>query len=409
MGKPRVLKPCRRQVTMKFEAPDDLIPADHMARVFDRVVQWLDVSKLLAGVRAVEHGGGRPVFCPGMLLTLWLYATWRAIGSAREIERLVRSDDGFKWIVGDLDVGRFAINDFRVAHGEALLDLMADVLASLMHKGMLPLDVMALDGTRVRAAASAPSFRRFESLLECRDQAALHLKAVFADADNPDVTRAQQVAREAAARDIVRRTDEALVAVAELQQGRGPKERQARASTTDVDARVMKMPDGGFRPAYNIQLAVVGKDTGGPRTIVGVEVTNVGSDMGAVTRMIDEIKENTGASPERLLADGNHARHGCIEYADAQGIDLLVPPGKKSKANASDSPAVTRWRDRMTTDDAKRAYRARAALVELTNAHLKTHFGLDHVLVRGTGKVLCVALIAAMTFNIAQNAAALLA
>src|SRR5947209_10352021 len=60
-----------------------------------------------------------------------------------------------------------------------------------------------------------------------------------------------------------------------------------RGSTTDADARVMKMGDGGFRPAYNVQMATAGSEMGGPRTIVGVRVTNVGSDMGSVTPMVD--------------------------------------------------------------------------------------------------------------------------
>ena len=151
---------------MKIEAPDDLIAVDHQARLFARVVERLDLSRLTTDVKSVEHGGGRPVLCRGMLLTLWLYATSRGIGSAREIERHTTSDDGFKWIVGDLDVGRAAIAEFRVSHGEALLGLMADVLAALIHKGALSLDVVALDGTRTRASASAPSFRRFDSLVE---------------------------------------------------------------------------------------------------------------------------------------------------------------------------------------------------------------------------------------------------
>ncbi|OGQ25530.1 MAG: hypothetical protein A2138_13915 [Deltaproteobacteria bacterium RBG_16_71_12] len=403
MNKPRLLKPCRRQAVMKFQAPDDLIDATNPARLFARVVESLDLSKLTAGVKSVEHGGGRPVLCPGMLLTLWLYATSRGIGSAREIERLTTSDDGFKWIVGDLEVGRFAITEFRVSHGEALLGLMSDVLAALMHKGLLSLDVVALDGTRTRASASAPSFRRFESLVECREQALLHIKAVLADADNPEVTRGQQAAREAAARDILRRTEEAIVTACQLEQESGT---EARASTTDNDARVMKMPDGGFRPGYNIQLAVAGKETGGPRTIVGVDVTNLGSDMGAVTKMIDEVNAMTGVAPKHILADGNHARHACFDNAAARGVDVLVPPSKRSKAHAKDSAAVTAWRERMTTDDAKRLYRGRAALVELANAHLKCNFGLDRVLVRGLGKVLCVGIIAALTFNIVQHAAA---
>ena len=225
----------------------------------------------------------------------------------------------------------------------------------------------------------------------------------MADADNPEVTRAQQAAREAAARDILRRTEETIVTVCRLENECGAK---ARASTTDVDARVTKMPDGGFRPGNNIQLAVAGKATGGPRTIVGVDVTNLGRDMGGVTKMIDEVNEMTGAVPKHILADGNHVRHACLDVAAARGVDVIAPPSKRSNARTNDSAAVTAWRKRMTTDDAKRLYRGRAALVELANAHLKSSFALDRVLVRGLGNVLCVGIIAALTFNIVRHAAA---
>lgn len=164
------------------------------------------------------------------------------------------------------------------------------------------------------------------------------------------------------------------------------------------------MPDGGFRPAYNIQLAVAGKETGGPRTIVGVDVINVGSDMGAITRMLGEVREMTGALPKVVLADGNHVRHACIDDAEARGVDVIAPPSDKARARATDTPAVTAWRERMTTDEANRLYRGRAALVELANAHLKSRHGLERVLVRGLGKVMCVAVLGALTFNIMQHA-----
>ncbi len=184
----------------------------------------------------------------------------------------------------------------------------------------------------------------------------------------------------------------------------------ARASTTDAEARVMKMPDGGFRPGYNIQFAVAGSEMGGPRTIVGVQVTNVGSDMGSVTSMIDQIAARTGALPETLLADANHAKHQCIDNAAAKQVELIVAvPDNAGDAGRQASQAVLDWRARMETDEAKRLYRARASLVELANAHVKEQLGLEQLLVRGLAKVTCVALLTSLAFNIVQNAARLLA
>ncbi len=142
----------------------------------------LDLRKLLRDAKAVEGTVGRKTLSPRMKLVLWLYAISTGVGSAREIARLVRSDDAYRWIVGDLEVCHDTLSSFRVDHGAALDELMTDILASLVHKGVLSLDVVAQDGIRIRAAATAPSFRRLESLLECREQAALHLKAVLAQA-----------------------------------------------------------------------------------------------------------------------------------------------------------------------------------------------------------------------------------
>jgi len=365
----------------------------------------------LDGVKAIDGTVGRKTLSPQMKLALWLYAISNGVGSAREIARLVRSDDGYRWIVGDLEVGHHALSAFRVGHGAVFEQLMTDILASLMHKGVLSLDLVAQDGIRIRAAATAPSFRGHESLLECREQAALHLKATLANADDPELSAVQKAAREAAARDFQQRVEAAISTVVELQKTRKPSDKPARASTTDAEARVMKMADGGFRPAYNVQMATAGSPLGGPRTIVGVQVTNVGSDMRSVVPMLEQINLRTGQFPKTLLADANHAAHDCIRTATEAGVEVLISVPTRSQnagANADLDPAIVAWRERMTTDEAKKVYRARASLCELTNAHLRSHHGVDQFLVRGLAKVTCVALLGAIASNVLQHATTLL-
>jgi transposase len=172
--KPRVAEPQRKQAVIRFELPEETLVPTHRARVLWEVVGTLDLGRFLRGVKAVEGTVGRKTLSPRMKLVLWLYAISTGVGSAREIARLVRSDDAYRWIVGDLEVGHDTLSSFRVDHGAALDELMTDILASLMHKGVLSLELVAQDGIRIRAAATAPSFRRYESLLECREQAALH-------------------------------------------------------------------------------------------------------------------------------------------------------------------------------------------------------------------------------------------
>ncbi len=231
--------------------------------------------------------------------------------------------------------------------------------------------------------------------------------------DDPEQTPGQRAASEAGARDRQRRVEEAVATVLELQQTAEKPER-LRASTTDKDARVMKMPDGGFRPAYNIQLGTVGDKMGGPRTIVGVQVTNSGSDLGSITPMLGDIRKRTGRLPKVLLADGGCVKLSCIEAAGNAGVQVIAPPMKKGAAGKpgpkrGDTPHVKAWRERMTTEEAKSLYRQRPALAELSNADFKERFGLTHVLVRGLAKITCVALLAAIAFNILQHATKLAA
>jgi len=393
---------------MRFEIPEDTLPEDHRARLLWRVVETLDLSAFTADAKAREGVQGRPLTSIRMLLTLWLYAISMGIGSARRIAKLTTSEDAFRWIVGDQKVSHDLLAQFRVTHREALDRVLTDVLAALLQKGLLSLDLVAQDGTRVRASASAPSFRREVALEACREQARLHLQAVAAELDDPEASEAEKRARLEAARDYERRVEAAIATVKSMrEEGKD----EPRASTTDAEARVMKMADGGFRPAYNVQMATAGSPLGGPRTVVAVQVTNVGSDMGSVTPMLAQIEERTGKLPSKLLADANHAQHDCIRRCAELGVEAIIPVPARSKnagRRGDHDEAVEAWRTRMTTDEAKQCYRARASLCELPNAFLKQQQGIAQVVVRGLEKVMCVALLAALAMNLLQHAQDLL-
>jgi transposase len=404
----RTAEPCRTQVEMKFASIDELVDETHLARVVDAVVGQLDLNVLLKKWRAREGRAGRAVTSVRMLLTLWIYALSRGVGSAREIERRTRTEDAFKWIVGDMQPSHDVIARFRVEQGDGFDALLTDLLATLLHRGLLDLSTVAQDGTRVRASASAPSFRSEAALLECREQAALHLKAVLASADENTAT--SQAAREAGARDFQRRVDEALATFGRLRDTTSAADR-ARASTTDPEARVMKMADGGFRPAYNAQFTVAGDAEGGPRTIVAVQVTNVGSDMGSITPALEQVQHRTGRLPKKMLADANHTKMDCVTRAGKMGVRLYCPQVKRRKgATASvttrrdDTPEIAAWRVRMNSCLDRRVYGSRGSLSELANAHLKERAGQPNVLVRGLQKVTSSTLLFAVASNILQHA-----
>ena len=315
--------------------------------------------------------------------------------------------DAYRWICGGVSVNHHTLSDFRVGQAAALDDVMTQVLAVLMHGGLVTLERVAQDGMRVRASAGAASFRREKSLKACLEEARAQVEEAKRQADEPDTQRS---ARERAAteRAVREREERVTRALAELPKAQAAKHKaedkaQARASTTDPEARVMKMGDGGYRPAYNAQFAT---DTAS-RVIVGVGVTNSGSDMGQADPMRAEIERRTGGQPKELLIDGGFAKLDSIDEASKAGTTVCAPVPKPRKEGIDphqpkqgDSPAVADWRQRMGTAEAKEIYKQRAATAETVNADLRTWRGLDRFLVRGSGKVLSVILRSAITYNV---------
>lgn len=403
--RPRLLEADRTQVLLRPSDLESLLPAEHPARTLWACVERLDLAAFYAPIAAVEGAPGRPAIDPKILLTLWLYATKEGIGSARELARLGEAHDAYRWICGGLTINYHTLSDFRVAHQAALDALLTETLAVLLQAGLITLTRVAQDGTRVRASAGAASFRREKSLRRCLAEAAAQVRRCAATDDATAAARsAQQAAAQArAARDRQARLEQALAQLPAARAAKKPADRpEARVSTTDPEARVMKMADGGFRPAYNVQVATETTH----QVVVGVGVTNVGSDMGEAPPMVAAVAARCGAAPAAWLMDGGFAQHEAITHVAAQGVSVYAPVpqaragGDPHVPHAGDSPAVAAWRARMATAEAKGLYRERAATAECVNALWKDQRGLHRVRVRGTPKVLCVALWMAVTHNL---------
>jgi hypothetical protein len=261
------------------------------------------------------------------------------------------------------------------------------------------------DGIRVRASAGAASFRRQPSLERCLQEAQEQVERLRAELEKePEATnRRQMAARQRAAEDRQRRVKAALEQMSDVAAKKPAADKdKARVSTTDADARVMKMGDGGFRPAYNGQFAV---DTE-TQTVVGVEVSNSGSDQGQLVPMLEQLKERYKVIPPESLVDGGFAGLNDIETASEMGSEVYAPVAKpKDKTRdphvplSTDSPAIARWRQRMGTPQAKEIYKQRASTVECVNA-LARNRGLQRLLVRGLGKARAVLLWFAIAHNL---------
>lgn len=308
-GRARVKRPERQQLEWRPVALDQCLPSDHRVRSVWAYVDSLDLSSLYAPIQAVEGSAGRDAVDPRILLALWMFATIEGVGSARQLARLCERDLAYMWICGGVGVNYHLLSDFRVGQGAFLDQLLTDTIATLMHQGLVKLEVVAQDGMRVRAHAGSSSFRRRKTLERCREEANEQVRKLREESEHQTDPNASNARREAARRRVARerreRIEKALDELAKLQEKRSkpaPEEDQKkapRASTTDPEARKMKMADGGYRPAYNVQFA-----TDGPtRMIVEVEVTNSGSDRGQMTPMHQEVCRDYGKTPDSYLVD----------------------------------------------------------------------------------------------------------
>lgn len=407
----------RHQMSWMEGSLDQLLPPDHVARVVWAYVEGLDVSPLLAEIKAVAGGPGQPAIDPRVLLALWLLATLEGVGSARQLDRLCEQHLAYRWICGGVTVNYHTLSDFRVESGEFFSQLLTESVATLMHQGLVELHEVAQDGMRVRAHAGAKTFRRKPSLKKCLAEARRQVEALRKQDDEDDgaVSRREQAARERAARERHERVAAALQEqkkMAErhqqLQREKGTRLREARASTTDPEARRMLMSDGGWRPGYNVELAT---DTRSG-LVVGVDVINVGSDSGQLRPMAEQIERRFGAMPRRMLVDGNFAHLDDIEHlGGTKAVDVIAPIKNEAtqKAQGSDpyqpkrrdGPAVVAWRMRMGTPAAQQAYKRRASTAEWVNARLR-NMGLRQFVVRGLRKVRAVSTLFALAHNLMQ-------
>jgi len=409
-GTARLLEADRTQAVWDVRALDGLLVRWHPARTVWKFVKGLDLRALKAEVRAVEGRAGRPAIDPAILLALWLFGLSNDVRSSRELAQLCKEHDAYRWLCGGVSVSYHTLSDFR-SQSKIFDKLLTQTLAVLMKEGILKVERVAQDGMRIRASAGASSFRTRESLVGYLAEAKARVeRAKVGDTKGRvTVTERQKEADNRAAEEQERRAQRALELMPKAEEAmaaRPEKKRkgEARTSTTDPEARVMKMADGGFRPAYNGEFATDTETT----IILGLDAVNVGSDMGQLLPMLDQLEKRLGSLPKEVLVDGGFPSAKTIDEAEARGITLYAPVprprGTDTKRDryepvAGDSPAKVSWRKRMATEEAQAIYRLRAATAELVNARLR-RYGLAALTVRGLEKVRAMLLLSALTHNL---------
>jgi transposase len=408
----RVVRANRQQVELRPMDLDSVLPPLHRARAIWALVEQLDLSAFYAPIKARGSWAGRDATDPQVLLAVWLYATATGVGSAREVERLCAAHAAYRWLRGGVAVNYHTLSDFRTAHGAALDQLLTQVLAAMAQQGLVTLKRVAQDGTRIRAAAGERSFRRRARLEEFEAQAAAQVQAlreqIGAAAGGGRPAR-QQAAQARAARERQQRVTQALAELQRVETERaeykaGTKEPRgaARGSTTDPAARFMRMPDGGRRPAYNLQVAT---ETAA-EVIVGVHVSQGRTDFAEALPMIKQVEQRCGHKPAAILLDTGYTSQANIEALADQEVTLYgALPARRGKpdpyaARPTDSASLSALKERMRSQAGQAIYRERGQVSERVNGDLKTWRTLERLTVRGVPKVTCVALLNVIAYNL---------
>ncbi len=413
-GKPRLRVPHRDQVEFTWTSLDDRLDPDSQARVVWTMVCRLDHDAWLADIKAVEGHVGRDATDPRLLVALWVFATLKGVGSARELERLCKNHLAYQWLCGGVSVNYHMLADFRSQGGEKWDEMLTQIVATLMDEGLVTMERVAQDGMRVRADAGKSSFRSGERLKELLAESEAQVQALKELAEtNPDeLSKRQRAACARAAAERQARIEEAARHCEELRQkkekrnkGRKEKSSEARASTTDPEARNINFSDGGYRPAFNVQFAT---DTA-TGIVVGVDVTNAGTDSEEMPPMLDQLETRYNDVPDEMLVDGGFASLDAIDAVEERGCKVYAPIKDQEKQKEAgkdpyarkphDTDNTAAWRERMGTEAAQLIYKLRAQTAEWVNAMCRNR-GLWRMPVRGRTKCRIVATLYAITHNL---------
>jgi transposase len=408
-GRPRIQRANRQQIEMRMAALDSLVPEDHKVRIVWEMAQEYDLSRLYGYIDAIEGEAGRPAIDPLILVALWLYATTEGVGSARELARLCEEHIAYQWILGGVSINYHTLADFRVNYESELDEILTENVAALMSEGIVGLDRTAQDGIRVRASAGSGSFRRQARLETFLIEAEEEVKALKEMGENnkDGFDQRRLSAQKRASEERVGRVKKALEEVKKVKETKArshknkAKQKEVRVSTTDPDARIMKMADGGFRAAYNGQFSV---DVGSG-IVVGVDAVNQ-VDQGQMIPMLDQIDRRYHRLPKEHLVDGGFVTNSDMQEASKRNVQIYAPLVEEDleKSNLHqpyklETPIVQAWQERMNSSQGKEIYKQRASSIEWVNA-LARKRGLHQFGIRGKQKVKSALLWFALVHNL---------
>jgi len=309
----------RQQLLLRPVEVEKLVDLNHPVRAIWELVERLNLEPFYAEIESVEGVAGRPVWDPQLLISLWLYAYKEGVSSAREIARLCEYHPAYQWLTGLEVVNYHTLADFRIRHKEALDQLFIDVLGVLSHEGLMTLQRVMHDGTKVKACASDKSFHRKATL---QDHLRLAREQVeqMGDPQSEEVNERVAKARQRGLREKQERLEKALKVLAQIEVSRSKEDKEkTRASSTDPDARVMLQAKGAYGPSYNVEISTDAK----AKIIVGVGVTQAATDAAELEPAVERIEANLGERPKQMVVDAGLTNQATLEAMVEKRVDLI--------------------------------------------------------------------------------------
>ena len=314
------LKPINRsQGLLRPVIVEELVGPEHKVRAIWDLTGQLDLSGFSQGIRSRQGKAGSPAWDPRLLLSVWLYSYSEQVSSAREIARLMEYEPGLMWLSGLGEVNYHTLSDFRVEHEKELKELLAELLGLLSKEGVVKLELVAHDGTKIRAQAGADTFRREKTLEKETAAARRMIEELEQEAQQEGGGKSRRdAARERAARERWERMKQAAEELGKVREGKASakEKEEARVSLSEPEARVMKHGDGSIAPSYNVQLST----DAAHKVIVGVELTQSSSDAGSLAPAMEEVREVMGRYPDAAVADGGFTNQKSIAEMEARAV-----------------------------------------------------------------------------------------
>jgi len=298
---------------------DEFIPESHLARVIDGIVEKIDCNSIEAQYSYL----GQKSYRPKMMIKLWIYSYCTGTFSGRKIDAKCETDTAYMFLASMYRPDFRTINDFRKNNITFFNKIFLDVLQVCRQLGMAQVGTIAIDGTKIRASASAKRSKDKEGYEQWKSNIEKNLEQLHKQADEINAQedkelgkkRGDELNRKIHSKENLKREIEKILEQFES----GDNSVKEKINLTDEDAQLMKSK-GRIDTNYNCQGSVSMDGI-----VVAQYVATVANDKEQLLPMVEQVESNTSEKPEKILADSGYASYDSYEKIAEHNIIAYMP------------------------------------------------------------------------------------